>query len=225
MTRALGMTLVELLVGLAVGLFLVAGASGLMATQLQAQKGLQLELQVQQEMRAIAAFMRRELGAAGAWGQPDHGVWAADRGKGRPNPFADVDFDAGTQTLRFAASQSATDPALPEDDRLDDADLKAFRLRGSTLEFRTDGGRFQPLNDPSTVAIRRFEVQIERVERSLEALCPQSCDGWGDCPPRLLTRSLRVSLDAEASQDAGVQQRWTWRYRLPADTLSGSCRP
>ncbi len=225
MTPVRGMTLVELMVGLTLGLFLVAGAGSLMGAQLHEQRRLQLELQVQQDVRAIGSLIRRELGTAGAWAEPERGAWTESAGRGSANPYAGFDIDTETGALLFAASQAAFDNETPENHRVDDADRKALRLRGATLEFRTDGGRFQPLNDPGTVAIRRFEARTEQTEHPLEAVCARPCDGWTDCPPRLTVRTWVLTLDAEAATDARVTQSWSWRQRLSADTVSGSCRP
>ena len=58
---ARGLSLVELMVGIAVGMFVVAAAATLVATQLTENRGLQLELQVQQDLRATADIITREL--------------------------------------------------------------------------------------------------------------------------------------------------------------------
>ena len=49
-----GLTLVELMVGLAVGLFVLAGATLVVSSQLNDNRTLLLETQIQQDLRAKA---------------------------------------------------------------------------------------------------------------------------------------------------------------------------
>jgi len=225
MTHDRGLTLVELLVGLAIGLILLAGASGLMLGQLREHRQLVLETQVQQDVRAMAALLRREVATAGAWGDPARGAWSAHQGKGRPNPYADVEASPDGSSLSLAASQAVLHGVDDDNHQLDDEDRKVFRWRAAALEFRTDGGRFQPLNDPGTVAIRHFEARIETTRHPQEGLCPKACAGWAQCPPQLVTRTLRVRLEAEAATDPRIQHRLDWRTRLDTDHIEGSCPP
>ena len=62
-----GASLVELLVGVAVGLFIVAGATLIVSTQLSENKRLLAETQLQQDLRAAADIMTRELRRSGYW--------------------------------------------------------------------------------------------------------------------------------------------------------------
>ncbi len=225
MKCARGLTLVELLVGLTIGLILLAGASGLMLGQLREHRQLVQETQVQQDVRAIAALLRREVATAGAWGDPAHGAWSSQHGKGRPNPYALVDTSPDGSSLSLAASHSLLQGLGNDNHQLDDEDRKVFRWRAAALEFRTDGGRFQPLNDPASVAIRHFEARVETTRHPQEGLCPKACAGRPQCPPQLVTRTLRVRLTAEAATDPRIQHPLDWRTRLDTDHIEGSCPP
>ena len=57
------------MVGVAIGLFVVAAASMLVVTQLSDNRRLTLETQVQQDLRATADIITRELRRAGHWGK------------------------------------------------------------------------------------------------------------------------------------------------------------
>ena len=63
------------MVGVAIGLFVVAAASMLVVTQLSDNRRLTLETQVQQDLRASADIITRELRRAGHWGKARDGVW------------------------------------------------------------------------------------------------------------------------------------------------------
>ena len=79
------------MVGVAIGLFVVAAASMLVVTQLSDNRRLMLETQVQQDLRATADIITRELRRAGHWGKARDGVWYADNAAAvRVNPYAAV---------------------------------------------------------------------------------------------------------------------------------------
>lgn len=65
MARQRGLSLVELLVGISVGLFVLAGATLLLSTQLGDNRRLLLETQLQQDLRATMDIITRELRRAG----------------------------------------------------------------------------------------------------------------------------------------------------------------
>ena len=81
--RQRGLSIVELMVGVAIGLFVVAAASMLVVTQLSDNRRLTLETQVQQDLRATADIITRELRRAGHWGKARDGVWYRGQCGGR----------------------------------------------------------------------------------------------------------------------------------------------
>lgn len=216
-----GMTLVELLVGMTISLFLMAGAAALMTQQLHEHRQLLAQTQLQADLRALQVLLRRELRLAGAWGEPGASMWTPETGLPRANPYDTVEVRA--DELRFSTSQAVSDPSQREDQRLDDADRKALRWRGATLEFRTDGGRFQPLNDPSSVAIRRFKAEVEHVATEAELTCAKPCGAAAQCPPRVTVQTLRIQLDAEVARDPRVRRTVDWRIPIDSPRLEGQC--
>ncbi len=221
-----GMSLVELLVGLTIGLFIVAAASTLMLGQLREHKRLTVETQTQQELRAIGELLRRELMQAGAWARADDALWTPNDLNPMPNPYSEVLTSEDGTSLSFWASQAAVGDATAsaENHSADAADRKAFRLKGKALEYLTDGGSFQPLNDPATLAITAFKVSLQTVSYREEALCPKPCDGLTDCPPEVTQRHVRVVLKGQAAADAAVKRNLDFSTRLPADVITGRCR-
>ena len=86
--RQRGLSIVELMVGVAIGLFVVAAATMLVSTQLSDNRRLMLETQVQQDLRASADIITRELRRAGHWGKARDGVWfAGNVAAVRDNPY------------------------------------------------------------------------------------------------------------------------------------------
>ena len=82
-----GLSLVEMMVGVAIGLLIVAAAALMVSSQLVENRRLMLETQVQQDLRAAMDILTRELRRAGYY---DYTLWsskpiAAYRGGPDPN--------------------------------------------------------------------------------------------------------------------------------------------
>src|SRR5688572_15814717 len=69
-----GLSLVELLVGLALGLFVVAVAATLLAAQTPEQRRLAAEQRLMQDLRTATDVVTRDLRRAGHWGAAASGV-------------------------------------------------------------------------------------------------------------------------------------------------------
>ena len=65
MSRARGISMVELLVGLAVGLFIAAAGVTLMAGNLRENRALMLESRLMQDLRTASDIITRDLRRAG----------------------------------------------------------------------------------------------------------------------------------------------------------------
>ncbi|NJK42625.1 MAG: hypothetical protein HC937_02780 [Aquincola sp.] len=66
--RQRGLSVVELLIGAAVGLFIVGGAIALLVNQLRDNRVLLLETRVNQDLRSAADLVARDVRRAGYWG-------------------------------------------------------------------------------------------------------------------------------------------------------------
>ena len=97
-----GTSIVELLIGIAIGLFIAAGATLLLTSQIGDTRRLLLEAQVQQDLRAAADLMSRDLRRAGYWGNAYRHVWAQTAAD-VSNPYQDA-TSLGTTGLVYSRS-------------------------------------------------------------------------------------------------------------------------
>ena len=88
--RQRGLSLVELMTGTALGLFIASGAISLFAGQLGSARRLMLEARVQQDLRSAADLMTRELRRSGYWGAAESGVWHGGAVAVATNPYTAV---------------------------------------------------------------------------------------------------------------------------------------
>ena len=117
--RMRGMSLVELMVGIAVGLLIVAAATCVLVSQLHDHRRLMLETQLQQDLRTASDIIVRELRRSGYWGSAHRAAWFHGTPGVAPNPYAGVGLAGGE--LAFSYSRDAQTPARgSENDRIDD---------------------------------------------------------------------------------------------------------
>lgn len=206
-----GLSLVELLVGFAVALFVVIGSIALLVDQLRDSRRLLLEARVHQDLRAAADLITRDLRRAGYW---QHAP------AGGANPYEEV-ATAGPEaaaSVRYSFSRDAL-----ENDSVDAAEATGFRLGGDTLQT-LNGGSWQAMTDPGTVRITHFSISPQVSVVPLGQFCMPACAvGTANCPV-LSLRSYVIELRGRSATDAAVQREIRQTVRVRNDALPiGSC--
>lgn len=227
--RTGGFTLMELLVGLAVGLSVVAAALAWVGQTLGSMVRQHRAWQVHQDLRAIAQPLQMEIRRAGAYGRPSHLVWqpaplatagaasasasgstsTSGAGSGAStasNPFTALSVtDAGT-TLRLSR-------AIDPNGVVPDASTElTFRWIDGRLD-QTVGGRFQPMTDPALMQLPQFKAEI------------QSTAHLGDraCADTVLSRTVQLQIQAHPTQDAALATSASWSVHVRNDQVAGGC--
>lgn len=214
-----GFTLVELLVGLALALVVVAAATLLLARQAREQRALVVEARLMQDLRASADLVARDLRRAAHWGDAGAGVWTASVAP-RVNPYAaQAPASAASDAASYAYSRDAT-----ENHALDANEQFGLRLRNRAIELQLGAGNWQALTDATLIEITALEITPVVEEIDLGALCAKACAvGDAACPPRQLVRSLTVRISARAAADPAVTRSLASRVRLRNDVVVGAC--
>lgn len=216
-----GLSLVELLVGVAVGLFVVAATAMLAATQLTENRRMLLEAQVQQDLRATADIITRELRRAGSWQAADQGVWSPGLAQ-QPNTNLTIAPLSGSAT---EVSYQYNRPGLAQG-------ITGFRLQGGTIESDSQSpGNWQQLTDSRTLLITGFTVTPRHVDGPelppVQKLpCPKTCPlpgGPTDCWPTVQVREYQIDISGRAVSDAAVQRTVRTVARLRTEAPSASC--
>jgi len=202
-----GMSLVELMVGITVGLFVVAAATTLMANQLSDNRRLLLETQVQQDLRATMDIITRQIRRAGAVDilLAQTGLATANGAGGAKSAYTNMPLPAGTEVgFRFYRDAS-------------DAGPYGFKLEANTIKTLLSGGGWQELTDSNVMKVTAFSV-APVVVASTVLPCPKLCaDGTAACWPQLVVRDYTVNITAEAKNDTTVQRTMSSRVRLRND--------
>jgi type II secretory pathway pseudopilin PulG len=222
--KQIGFSLVELMVGMTVGMVVLAAASGLMLSQLSDHRRLSLESRTEQDVRSTAEIMVRELRDAGAWGTPERALWSLAQPTPLQNPYAGIDISDNGSRLMFAVSHALAepDPVAAEDQVLNPNEWRGFKLDGGELKLY-NGATWQPLTDRDTLRVQRFSAELIEQRIELPSVCARSCNALSTCPPSALLRELAIELQAHAAHDPTVSRSLTFRVRLQSDLHHGSC--
>jgi type IV pilus assembly protein PilW len=204
------MSLIELMVGITIGLFVVAAAAMLVGSQLSENRRLLLETQLQQDLRSSADIIARELRRAGFWSQSEQGVWTPTVAP-LPNPFATVSMPVATEvdyTYRRGPGQEGP---------------YGFRLNAVTNTVQTllAAGGWQDLTDPRTLRVTGLTITPNNAT-PIVLPCPKDCPGPGGpqaCWPSLVVRQYTVAITAQAVHDAAIQRTLQTTVRLRNDQV------
>lgn len=215
-----GASLVELLVGIAVGLFIVATTSFATSNQLNDQRRLMLETQLEQELRAAAEVVARDLRRAGYW--HDAPAQIASAGEDA-NAFATVvaaDANSPGTSISYAYSHRAegADDTVASDERT------GVKLEGGVLKLLLGDGGWQAMTDPNTVTITAFRIGLNTQQVPLADYCASPCPaGSTTCPPVQEVRDVRIELTGAAARAPGVTRSFSTQVRLRNDRFVGRC--
>lgn len=216
-----GLSVVELLVGVAVGLFLVAGASTLFVTNLANSRQLLLEARIVQDLRATADMITRDLRRAGYWGNALAGTVAtAASGVSTTgtNPYRSI--TPGTGMIEYTFSRDTT-----ENDTLDSNENFGFRravVSGvGVMQMKLGTGNWQTITDPDSMDVTAFTVTPTETDIDMRDACAVACAG-ASCPT-IRVRQYALTLTARAIGDPRVVRTLQTRVRPRNDEFRGAC--
>ena len=220
---ARGLSLIELLVGTAIGLIVAAAAASIVGAHLRENRRVQLEARLMQELRSAADLVARDLRRAGYWAASASGVRGHDDAAlPIANPYgpeipATAAADADAVRLSFARS-GAAGAGVGDDEQF------GFRLRNGAVEMQLGAGNWQALSDAGTLVVTAFTVAPRLDEVSLAGFCERPCPaGSTSCPPRQQVRSFALTLTARSATDAALTRTLHGSVRTRNDAVVGSC--
>jgi type IV pilus assembly protein PilW len=205
-----GLSIVEMMVGMTIGLLVVAAASMVVTTQLGENRKLLVEVQIQQDLRASADIVTRELRRAGAWTAAQTSVWSPTNPNPLPNAYATVTLDAipGSH-VDYRYKRVAGDTGGPY----------GFKLEGGAIKSLL-GGAWQELTDSRTLKVTGFTITPKAIGTPFQLPCPKACSSDPDdtsCWPTITVREFEVAISGEAVSDASVKRTVRTNVRLRND--------
>lgn len=217
-SRQAGVSLVELLIGITIGLFIVGASLTALQMQLRESRSLIAQNRLMQDLRAAADLMARDLRRVSYWGAADHGVWPPTGFAGAAiNPYTAMTTSGSAVAFRY--SRDAV-----ENDLVDSNEQFGYRLRNGVLEMQLGIAPWQAMTDSTTMKVTRFEVTPTEQLRSLAGSCTTPCPIADlNCPPQLHVRSLVLMLTAQGLGETTIERSVRSTVRLRNDTITGHC--
>jgi type IV pilus assembly protein PilW len=199
-----GLSLVELMVGIAVGMFVVAAATMLAATQLGENRRLLLETQVQQDLRATVDLVVREIRRAATYGrQLDAAglVWSEGSALAA-NTLQTVSVPVPTQIDFQRARTAESNPGYSSFQLLNGV---LWSCAGASVSWPNC---LQALTDANALEVTAFTV-TENYESPVALPCVRPCPdtslGPASCRPTSTVRRLTVSLSGRPRAGGAVR--------------------
>jgi len=205
-----GVSLVELMVGLALGLLVTAAGLSLLASQWREQRSSTAAMRLMQELRSAADIIGRDLRRAGHWAAP---------GAAAANPYAAfAPQAAASDAAQFAYSRDNSENHL-----LDGNEQFGLRLRNGVIELLLGTGGWQALTDAGTLFVTEFSLQPAGRSVPLLEHCATPCPPGTTCEPRIEQRSVAIRITARATDDPALVRRLSSHIQLRSDVVSGAC--
>lgn len=216
-----GFSLIELMIGLTVGVIVLIGLERVFVATLQSNAASLSAMRLNQELRATMEIISRDMKRAGYWGNY---LTEVNTGMQDQNPYADVaalDKSGGGSNDCIAYGYDLNNtPGTVED-----AEWRGFWLDDDTIKARvseaTAGNRFdcvdssgwQPLTDPNAVTITNLEFATLGAKTLVldDSACP------GGTREVVIVRSFHVTLEGELTNDATFNRKLEETVRLRND--------
>lgn len=214
-----GLSIVEVMVGVAVGLFVVAAASMVVSSQLSSNRRLLLDTQLQQDLRVSADVVTRELRRAGAMLDTSalRTVWFAQESTATPIAVATA-ASASAVTRDESPTRLVYHYQRKVSGALEDY---GFRIDNGKLQSLT-GSTWQDLTDANVMTVTAFTITPE-VNASSMLPCPNDCPGGGQaCWPTITVREYAIAITARAANDNTIQRSVRSRVRVANDLVTNN---
>jgi prepilin peptidase dependent protein B len=211
--RQRGLSIIETMVGLTIGLFIVGAALKLFIDNIDSNRRLLVETRVNQDLRAAADLIARDLRRAGYWQQAASGVWQPTAAA-VPNPNAAI---GAPPEVTYRYDKNATEVYEA-----------GFRLSSGKIQMRTAANTWQDITDPSTMRVPENGLEVTPIVRVVDLLsrcgaAVSTCAGNPLCPPTLTIRQYAITLRGEAVADPAVKREIKEVVRVRNDQFSGEC--
>ena len=225
MQRSRGVSIVELMIGITIGLFILAGASLVMTSQISDNRRLLLDTQVQQDLRAVSSLIVRDVRRANYYGLSHRKIWPSDLTQITANPYSGLipAASGGSSSLQYERSlDDRNGIALNIDNNVvSDGERVTIALNTSnhTVEMTLGSSSPQALTDPNVLRVTDLTFTV--VNRELAVPCGIDCPTRGPlgCPLMQRLRQVSFVIMAEAMNDSRVRRSMRETVRLQNDIV------
>lgn len=229
-----GLTLVELLVGIVVGLVVLSAAGGAMISYMRSYSDSQKVLNLNQNMRAVMDIMTREIRRAGYMTSD---ISAMQNSPPSPrlfksNPFFEGDYDVATynnnQCIVFSYDKNGDAVASLGDKAgfklgVDGKDRNVQMRKSATDDkLKCDWSGFQQLEGitDNDIVVDKLQFTIQGFEGINIDIPTESCAVDPETKDCLYVRSVRIELTASTNSEPKIQQTLVQTVKIRNDKFT-----
>lgn len=214
--RQTGASIVALMVGIAIGLFILAGSLMLYTSHVQNNRALMQSMRLNQELRAVADLVARDLKRAGHWKNAVAGI-ASESAAGAINVYTSIE-NVGTPN----AAELSYKYAVDTNNAVSNAESFGFRLQNGVIQMtRDNGATWDNLTDEATTAITNFAIVASDRTVTTTEYCQKNTAPA--TPPALTIRVFRLTIAGQSKADASIARTVEESVRVRSDLITGAC--
>ena len=231
-----GLSIVELLVGIAIGLFLLVGASMMFVSSITNSRGLLAEARVNQNLRSTADLITRDLRRAGYWEDAMAGTTTTSTAS-TANPYAAISASAASSTVMYSLARDASaGRTAPTDlNALTTDEQFGFRLSSGAVQMQVGLNNWQSVTDTNVLTVTALAITPSETSLDIRDACVKPCCDAisGTCTainvavplgcPKITVRRYDLSLTGQSTTDSAVVRTLKTGVRVRNDATSGAC--
>jgi len=217
------------MVGVAIGLFILAGASAMFVGNVTNSRRLLFEARINQDLRATMDLISRDLRRGAFWGNALAGTIATGSTSiTQVNPYAAVSATPSSAPTQILYSYSRD---TVENNTLDNNEVFGFQLNGGAIQMCLAGTssstctNWQTLTNTDILTINAFTITPTETTIDIRAACAKTCTDTASAPscPRVQVRSYNIVLTGTSTTDTAVSRTLRSQVRVRNDAVLGSC--
>jgi type IV pilus assembly protein PilW len=227
----LGFSLVELMVGITIGLIVSAGAIFMAVNQINEHRRLTIETQIQQDLRTVSDVIHTDVRRAGYRGLSGYSMWApapssaAASSPPLPNQFANISVanpNGSSSTILYQYYNPKDGNTSGPANGLPSAYVYGVKTASGAVYLQVGDGNWQPITDPATVEITNFQVSPRSDTVLLDDFCDKPCANPANCIQQTIRRYDFV-LSGKAKTLKDLSRTVSFSERVKTDDISGAC--
>ncbi|EEG07814.1 PilW family protein [Pseudogulbenkiania ferrooxidans] len=211
-SRQHGVSLIELMVSVGLGLVLLLGMTSFLTTSLKSNTSTMKAARLDQELRAILLLISRDVRRAGYWGNASSGVGVG--AAAYSNPFGTVNT-ATAGCILYSYDRNG-DGSQGNDEKY------GVLLSSGTVMLRSGGTSYNctPGANNSWEALSDSNVTSVTTLTFSLALTPYYQSGSSG--PNVLSRTVTITLAGQLKSDSSVRQTLSETVKLENDLFQAS---
>ncbi len=228
--RQIGLSLIELMIGLLVGAIVVAGALKTFTGSAKNSKDTLDVTALNQDLRAMMDIMVRDIRRAGYVASPAITDTTAFLTTIRHNPFANINIESNGSCITYLYNKDSVNPNNVEDsERLGFKKVKdttfsppktVLRMRRSSSDLACNSGTWESITSSAvevtdvTFTLEEIALNVSRKQSNPTGAVETHCTVGDKC---LFMRNVTIRLSGALNDDATVMQTLTETVRVRND--------